>query len=289
MYTETTGARRPHAPGATRTDATGKASFDHIYTEPDPRAYFTTLRALDYQIPQAAKPHFAALLQQYREVSGVASPTVLDIGCSYGINAALLRCDVTMEQLYERYCDRDFYTHDSLLARDRAFVRAHDHSGGARYLGLDASDSALSYAVDAGFIDAAIHADLEAGDPTEPQRAQLAEADLVISTGCIGYVTERTIARIVQAHGGRRPWMAHFVLRMFPFDPIADTLAAAGYDTVRHEGVFKQRRFAGPDEQAQVLDALHGAAVDPSGLESEGWLYAQLYLSRPHHPERGPQ
>jgi hypothetical protein len=83
--------------------AAGKVSLDHIYTQPDPRAYFTTLRTLEYQIPQLAKAHFARLVQELRESRRVRGATVLDIGCSYGINAALLRCDATMSELYERY------------------------------------------------------------------------------------------------------------------------------------------------------------------------------------------
>jgi SAM-dependent methyltransferase len=271
------------------TDTTGKVSLDHIYSEPDPRAYFDTLRELDYRIPDLAKPHFTELVQQYRMAHGVAAPTVLDIGCSYGINAALLRCDATMDDLYERYCDRAFYAHSTLIARDREFVRAHRRPGGTRFLGLDASDNALAYALEAGFIDEAVHADLEAADPTERQRERLAQADVVISTGCVGYVTERTISRIARAHGERLPWMAHFVLRMFPFEPVEESLAEAGYKTVRHEGVFKQRRFATPEEHTQVLDTLSSVGVDPRGLETDGWLYAQLYISRPNQnrPERG--
>jgi carnitine O-acetyltransferase len=75
--------------------------------------------------------------------------------------------------------------------------------------------------------------------------------------------------------------MAHFVLRMFPFEPIEASLARLGYETVRLDGVFKQRRFASAQEQSLVLETLSRVGVDPGGLESEGWLYAQLYVSRP--------
>ncbi|MFG2000677.1 class I SAM-dependent methyltransferase [Spirillospora sp. NPDC048911] len=262
-------------------DTTGKISLDHIYTQPDPRAYFGTLRGLGYAIPELAKPFFADLIQEYRDARDVSVPTVLDLGCSYGINAALLRCDVTMADLYERYGDADGADLGELLSRDRELVQAHDGQKRVRFLGLDASREALSYALEAGFIDGALHADLEERDPTEPERERLAGVDLVISTGCIGYVTERTIARIVAAHGDRKPWMAHFVLRMFPFDPVTESLAAAGYETVRHDGVFKQRRFATPEEQSLVLDRLSDVDVDPDGLETDGWFYAELFISRP--------
>ncbi|QFG24431.1 class I SAM-dependent methyltransferase [Actinomadura sp. WMMB 499] len=266
-----------------RVDTSGKISLDHIYTQPDPRAYFTTLRELDYHIPQLARPHFAELIAEYRAARGVAVPTVLDLGCSYGINAALLKYGITMGELYQRYggAGTRALTRDALLARDRELARGGPRTAPARFLGLDASGDALSYALDAGFLDGAVHADLESDDPTGPQRDLLAQADLVISTGCLGYVTERTIARLVAAGGDRRPWMAHFILRMFPFDPIAETLAAAGYETVRREGLFRQRRFATPQERENVLLRLADAGIDPSGLESDGWYYAELHVSRP--------
>ncbi|REE95651.1 class I SAM-dependent methyltransferase [Thermomonospora umbrina] len=265
------------------TDTTGKISLDHIYTQPDPRAYFGTLRELDYRIPQLAKPSFTDLIAEYRETQLTPIPTVLDLGCSYGINAALLKCDATMDELYERYCgtDADTQIRSSLLARDRAYVSARNRRDRPKVMGMDVSEPALAYALAAGFLDDAVHADLEADDPTERQREQLAEADLVVSTGCIGYVGARTITRIVEAHGERKPWMAHFVLRMFPFEPVAESLAEAGYETVRHEGVFKQRRFATEEEQSLVLDTLASVGVDPTGLETDGWFYAQLYVSRP--------
>ncbi|TDC82677.1 class I SAM-dependent methyltransferase [Actinomadura sp. 7K507] len=266
-----------------RVDTTGKVSLDHIYTRPDPRAYFSTLRELGYIIPELAKPHFHRFIAEYREAHQVRSPTVLDIGCSYGINAALVKYGATMGELYDRYGGRDAHRHTraSLLSRDRELIRSGEPANDLRFLGLDASEQALSYALEAGFLDGAVHADLENGEPTDEQRAQLAETDLVISTGCLGYVTERTISQVIEAHGERRPWMAHFVLRMFPFDPIAETLDAAGYRTVRRGGPVRQRRFATPQERTLVLDRLAGAGLDPAGLETDGWFYAQLHISKP--------
>jgi carnitine O-acetyltransferase len=76
--------------------------------------------------------------------------------------------------------------------------------------------------------------------------------------------------------------MAHFVLRMFPFDSVERELAGLGYRTVRVDEVFRQRRFISAQEQALVLDGMAAAGVDPRGLEAEGWLYAQLHVSRPY-------
>ncbi|MBE1579185.1 class I SAM-dependent methyltransferase [Amycolatopsis roodepoortensis] len=256
-------------------DSTGKISFDHIYTEPDPRAFFGTLRRLDYAIPQQAKAYFAKLIDEYRAETGVAVPTVLDLGCSYGVNAALHRCGTSMERLYDHYRDCESLSRDELIARDRRMVATDS----VRFIGLDASAPALDYALAAGFIDEAIHADLESEDPTEEQRALLADVDIVISTGCVGYVTEKTLVRIAREN---RPWMAHFVLRMFSYRPVAESLADFGYETTGIDGVFPQRRFASDEEQSQILDNLSVAGVDPRGLEDGGRLYARLYVSRPN-------
>ncbi|WP_410658715.1 class I SAM-dependent methyltransferase [Amycolatopsis sp. lyj-112] len=260
-------------------DSTGKISFDDIYTEPDPRAFYGTLRQLDYDIPQQAKAYFAKLIDEYRAERDVKIPTVLDLGCSYGVNAALHRCDISMEQLYDHYTDTDALSRDELLAHDRRLVDRLSVGDGVRFIGLDSSAPALDYALAAGFIDEAIHADLENEEPTEDQRALLADVDLVISTGCVGYVTEKTLTRIAQEN---RPWMAHFVLRMFSYEPVASSLAGLEYETAEIDGVFRQRRFASEAEQAQILDTLSVAGVDPRGLESDGRLYARLFVSRPN-------
>lgn len=269
-------------------DKTGKISLDHIYTQPDPRPYFSTMRTLDYQIPGLAKPYFMKLIKNLRESQGIRTPKVLDVGCSYGINAALLRCDATMGELYEHYCGvgPDTRTRSTLLASDRDLVHSRNGLGPTRFVGLDSSRRALSYALSAEFIDSAVCANLEMRDTTEKEREQFAGTDLVISTGCIGYVGERTISQIINAQGERKPWMAHFVLRMFSFEPVAESLAGSGYETIHIDRVFRQRRFASPEEQALVFDTMSAAGVDPQGLEADGWLYAQLYVSRPRGATR---
>ena len=77
-----------------------KANFDDIYDQPDPRAYFRTLAPLDYQIPQQARP----VIERVHAAAG-ADRTILDVCCSYGINAALLRFDLDIADLAARYTD----------------------------------------------------------------------------------------------------------------------------------------------------------------------------------------
>ncbi|WP_431968693.1 class I SAM-dependent methyltransferase [Nocardia sp. bgisy134] len=262
-------------------DTTGKASFDDIYDRPDPRDYYARMSELDYRIPELAKPFFEQQIREYRASARVATPTVLDIGCSYGVNAALLRFETSIDELTEHYRTAAEVDRAQLVARDRDRLAGCEHHSDVRFVGVDVSGPALDYAHAAGFLHDIVHADLESADPTDEQCEVLAAADIVLSTGCIGYVTEKTLLRIATAHPRRRPWMAHFVLRMFDFDPMAEELAALGYRTEQASGLFAQRRFASADEQQRVLNTLSDKGIDTTGREADGWLYAQLYLSRP--------
>jgi carnitine O-acetyltransferase len=264
-----------------RFHAAGKVDLEHIYTAADPRTYFSTLSDLDYQIPQQARPYFLSLIEDVRKVRDQRTATVVDIGCSYGINAALLRYGLSMDALYEHYCAIDpDASRDDVVALDRAWLCGRGRPDSTRFIGLDISAEALSYGLAAGLLNEGVRADLEHNELTAPDRARLGQADLVISTGCLGYVGERTLARVVLA-APRRPWLAHTLLRMYPAEPLVQCLDELGYETVWVDQPVRQRRFASAEEQSNVLDTLADLGVDPAGRESDGWLYARLFISRP--------
>ncbi len=149
-------------------------------------------------------------------------------------------------------------------------------------VGLDASANAIKYAVEANLLDDGVATDLESGRPSPAAAAVLDDADLVISTGCVGYVGESTFKGILEVNAPRKPWMVHFVLRMFPFTDIRETLDLLGYVTEKVEDqTFLQRRFASDEEQEHVLERLSGLGIDPTGLEAEGWYHAEAFISRP--------
>lgn len=76
-----------------------KANMDAIYIQPDPRAYFETLGGLDNVIPDQAKPVFQLMIRAIGNERD-RPVTMLDIGCSYGVNAALLKHDLSMADLH---------------------------------------------------------------------------------------------------------------------------------------------------------------------------------------------
>lgn len=261
-----------------------KANMDHIYDQPDPRAYFRELKKLDYTIPELAKPIFQKLISQIRRQPN-DTVHVLDLGCSYGVNAALLKHDLSMSQLYDHWGKKTPLdaTPEEVIAQDRRYFSELDDSQNIEVTGLDLAESAIAFGEEAGLLDEGLAFNLETDPLPGSAKDELAQIDLVTSTGCVGYVTEKTFDRLLPAvTQGQAPWIGNFVLRLFPFEPIEETLNEWGYVTEKLEGqTFAQRKFASKDEQAQVIEQLSEQGIDPTGLETEGQLLAEFYLSRP--------
>lgn len=261
-----------------------KANMDHIYNQADPRAYFRELRKLDYSIPDTAKPIFQQLIGRLQGQQDDAVH-VLDLGCSYGINAALLKYDLSMSKLYAHWGQSELAGAgaEEVVARDQRLFAELDESADIRVIGLDAAENAIAYAEDVGLLDEGLAVNLE-NEPLPPSAQEsLAPVDLVLSTGCVGYVTEKSFETLWPAvTQGRSPWIANFVLRMFPFEAIETSLNERGYVTEKLEGqTFFQRRFASSEEQAHALAQLRDRGIAPTGDELDGELLADFYLSRP--------
>ena len=264
----------------------GKAGFDHVYNRDDPRSYFQTLRPLGYDIPQHAHAVFTALLAARRGPSATpGESTVLDVCCSYGVNAALLRCDLTLADLFDRYGDPTLagLSVRQLASADRDFYADVLRPDGPRVLGLDVADRAVAYARDVGLLDAGWAENLETNAPSSALAGGIADVGLITITGGVGYVTERTFNRLLWAFpADRKPWVAAFVLRMYPYDRIAESLAQHGLVTEQQTGTtYPQRRFASAEEERAALQGVRARGLDTRGLEEDGWYHCDLYLSRP--------
>lgn len=264
-----------------------KAIFDDIYIQEDPRSYFSVLGDLDYMIPDVAEPVVRQILAAKASATGT-KPVVLDVGCSYGINAAVHRFPLTFSGLRHRYARREMkaISSEELMKLDRHFYSAWPDASLARFVGLDVSAPAIRYATGAGLLEQGIVADLENNSLSKDDARIISNVDVIMSTGCIGYVTEKTFDKLLNATG-KTPWIISFVLRMFPFDSLAATLAERGLVTERLTGVtFVQRRFRDAEEFENSLATLGKLGIDPTGLETEGLFHADLILSRPEADAR---
>ena len=238
-------------------------------------------------IPDVAEPIIRQLIEARARLHGDAS-TVLDIGCSYGINAAIHRFPVNCASLRQRYARREMMELDTqeIVGLDRHFYASWPDIGMSRFIGIDSSAPAIRYANAVGLHDAGIAADLEAGPLSAADAEVIAPANILLSTGAVGYVTDRTYRRLLDAVTAQ-PWVISFVLRMFPYDNFAALLAERGMVTEKLSGsAFVQRRFQDEAEFAQTLAVLEGRGIDTAGFEADGLFVAELYVSRPEADAR---
>lgn len=262
----------------------GKANFSAAYARPDPRAYAAVLGALDYRIPTEALPVFRRVIASCRDKLERAQLRVADVGCSFGVNAALLKHDVTLRSFFARYRTTPLKGAPSrgLVRADREFFAETLDDDALSFIGIDISAAALDYAERVGLLDDGVSENLETGSPSPEAQALLCDVDLIISTGCVGYVSERTFEHMLDCQGGGKPWIASFVLRMFPYEGIADSLSARGYVTEKLQGqFFAQRRVADDAEWHHMLDALRRRRLAPTEAENAGIFQAEFFLSRP--------
>ena len=266
-----------------------KANFDGVYDLPDPRGYFEALGSLDYQAPEHGRRVFSALLDAMEE----DHPKVLDLCCSYGVNAALLKYDLTLDDLYARYSSPDLsgLSPDDLAADDARFYAAHKKPTAPppEVVGTDVAANAVSYALRAGTLDAGTAENLEEHEPSDEFRHAARGARLVTVTGGVGYVWEHTFERVLSCvtdgstenGADRAPWVAAFAVRFVDYAPVAAVLARRGLVTEKLSvRTFPQRRFEGDGEREHVLGELAAAGIDPTGREDSGWYHADFYLSR---------
>ncbi|MCQ4040838.1 hypothetical protein ACFOSC_08950 [Streptantibioticus rubrisoli] len=268
----------------------GKSCFDDIYDQPDPRAYFRRLAPLEYRIPQHAQPLFRRVHRARAAIPGHRGPvTVLDVCCSYGINAALLNHDLTLDELYEHYTGpqaRD-RTRDELIAWDKEFYASRRRPDPIRVLGLDAAANPVRYALDVGLLDDGFAEDLESAPPSKRLCRAMAGTGLITVTGGVGYISARTFRALLDC--AQLPvWVVAFVLRTVSYAPVARALAEYGLATEQDtDHSYPQRLFTDPAEQRSAIEALTAAGGDPTGKEADGRYHTTLYLSRPGQRQPG--
>ncbi len=270
----------------------GKANFDLVYGLEDPREYFGAFRELDYCIPEHGQRVFSSLIEGRREQgqNGIEKRRagVVDVCCSYGINAALLKYETSLDDLYTRYTSEELVglSSEDLAEADAAFYEERVREAAPEVVGVDVSCNAVSYGIRSGVLDAGFAENLEENEPTEALRRAVSGSELLTVTGGVGYVSERTFERLLdcmtEGPEGRIPWVAVFVLRWVSYEEVSNVLSGYGMVTEKLSGhTFTQRRFADDAEREYVLEQLAKMGVDTADKEDDGWYHADFYLSRP--------
>lgn len=270
-------------------DKTGKVVLDRCYNMDTPIYYYSAIEQLDYLLPQQAKPIFEKILDLLEKKSTKSHLKLVDIGSSYGVNGLLLKWRLELDEILSHYKKQSSQIngHTNLTSLDRDWLKAKP-SRNIEIVGMDISTNALNYARKAQIIDKIINGNFEETALDPEQSKSLSDTDLIISTGCIGYVTHKTMTAVLNAMSPQKPWMAHFVLRMFPFDEMEAMLKKQGYKTLKSRHPVRQRRFASDLEREKALERLSSLSMETKELEQKGWYYADLFLSRPEKESDTP-
>ncbi|WSF37469.1 hypothetical protein OG625_37080 [Streptomyces sp. NBC_01351] len=262
----------------------GMTAFDGIYDQPDPRAYFRALGPLEYQAPHHGQSVFRRAVAARTRTARAAEPvTVLDICCSYGINAALLNHEVTLDDLYAHYTSPQAtaLTTAELIEWDRGYYAARRRHDPARVIGLDMATNAISYACEVGLLEQGFAENLESAPPSPALLRAARHARLITITGGATFLSPRTFQPIL-ACAQDPVWVAAFVLRTTSYESIAACLASYGLVTEKAAThTFRQRRFTDADEQRYAVQVVTAAGDDPYGKETDGYFHTMLHLSRP--------
>ena len=267
-----------------------KSSFDDVYTAPTPHAYIASMAVNGYEIGERARPYCTAAAELLQEGNGDTWPVqLLDLGCSYGMGSAFVKYGCSFDEMVAFFSSRAPREYLAACEATRTWLNVAPPAIDVRAVGLDSSEPAIRFALDAGVLDGGIARDFEQPNaaPSEEESAWFRSCNLLISTGAIGYVTERTLDVILRDlgkdyPGDVGPFAVVTILRMFNHSPIKAAFERRGFTFGAVPGVrLPQRRFTNKEERRKVLSLLHDRGLDTGEWENQGKHYADLFIAAP--------
>ncbi len=259
--------------------------FDDTYDQGDCRAYYRMLRAFGYSNHAHAVPVFRVALDELRRLRDVTTPRILDFASSYGIVTALIKHDVSAAAFLERYdtLALDKLQVPDMIRQDRAWLADLPiRCPGAAFNGLDIAGNAVSYGHAVGLFEQVFDEDLQDNDPSGPLVKCLSRTDLIVECGSVAHMVPRALDRLLSASAANRPWVIT--------SPVRGNERSETFEVLRDHGLvvetldlppFPHRRFDDAIEQARAIEIARAAGHDPTGYETTGHFYAQIYLARP--------
>ena len=277
-------------PSAIQIRPDGKASFDNIYDQPTPEAYFTQLQPLEYVAPGDAQPLVRRCVDALRQCRDLETVNVLDLCSGYGVNSALLKYRLTLEDLYRRFARQHVdMDHAESIAADTSWFRQQQRTDAdVRVIGQDVAANALNYSKSVGLSDAIMPVDLEAQEPSPEQAVLMRDVDLIVVTGGLSYIGDKTFRRTLNATR-RRPWALYFPLRHTNTEDIDKSFEDAGYTVEPSRGLISQRRFRSEEERRSIHARIHTDASPNDPPLSPNYLEALVKLARPEDESIHPR
>lgn len=259
--------------------------YDDIYDLPDARAYYRAMDHAGFRTAHYASAVFRAVLTELKRLRGLKTVSMTDFASGYGIAAALMRHDLTLNDVLARYRAAELDDADTadVIERDRVwFAGARRSVQNDRYAGIDVAGKALAYGRAAGIFDEVFPENLQHDAPTDALLAWLGACDLVVECGSVAHMLPGALEQLLRATSGRQAWIATA--------PIRGNDTAEALELMRDYGMnvealdippFRHRRFADAEEQARAITNAQNRGHDTKGAEDTGYFHAQVFLARP--------
>jgi len=263
-----------------------KKDFTDIYTQDSPYEYLKEMDRLEYTIPDSTKSLYVPLIEKLEEA--LSRPiNVLDLGSSYGINSSLMKYNLTMLEL-----NNFFLTGSEPTKKEtKQFYEKCNSNGNMNFYQIDISKEALKFSEEMNLCERGMNVDLES------EKLNLLESlpkmDIVIATGCIGYIGYKAFSNLLKVIKNRQsnsieseteyiaPIFAFSVLRMFDMDDIEEVFEIYDYSIVKSDiKPIRQRNFSDPKEKAQTVSLLHDMGINTEKHEDGGNFYADFYIAK---------
>lgn len=254
--------------------------FEQTYDRPEPRSYFRLLAPLDYRMPAVVGGYLARHAPAMTAARGKQALNVIDFACGFGAIGLLLTHDLSLAELYDHYASDPGEADPIDLDRRFFAARRRRPALPLQVTGIDIAAHALAYAERVGALERGFAVNLLSDTPPPELERRLGTADLVVESGAMGDLLAPAMARILDFGG--QPW-----LLLAPRGDVDDrslrtVLTDRGY-RIEHcnHTPFRYRRFADPEEKADVLAAAVALGRRPDLWMDESYFRINLWLARP--------
>lgn len=263
-----------------------KKDFTGIYTQDSPHSYLKEMSRLNYDISDSTKLLYNDIIKQLEKT--LSRPiNVLDLGSSYGINSSLIKYNLSMSEL------NNFFLNETVSTKKetKEFYEKCTCNDNLNFYQIDISKEALKFSEEMNLCKRGINIDLEDEKLNSPE--SFPKIDMVIATGCIGYIGYKAISNLFKIIKNRQsnsnepenehvtPIFAFSVLRMFDMDDIKKVFEMNNYSVVKSDiKSIRQRNFSDPKEKAETISILHGMGIDTKKHEDDGNFYAEFYIAK---------
>tara|TARA_B110001454_G_scaffold208604_1_gene221265 strand:+ start:173 stop:991 length:819 start_codon:yes stop_codon:yes gene_type:complete len=264
-----------------------KTNFTDIYTQDSPYEYLKEMDRLEYSISDSTKPLYNSIIKEIEKT--LSRPiNILDLGSSYGINSSLMKYDLTMLELNNFFLSGVKPT----KKETKQFYNECKNKDNMNFYQIDISQEALKFSEEMNLCKKGMNVDLE--DEEENMLKLLPEIDIVIATGCVGYIGYKAFLNLLKVIKNRQldskeskkeyvaPIFAFSVLRMFDMRDIEEIFEMYDYSIVKSDiKPIHQRNFSNVKEKEQTICILHDMKINTEKYEDEGNFYADFYIAKP--------